>query len=117
MGNAIPGMPDMRLSEIKELVEKMMTTFTPLYVKEYGVALITQEKEKRKPADVIPYHLFSMPPMSDPIKAGFLVKLVSWKLRSGLTPERCPWLRQFLRFGPRPRGSCNIDAIFNWQCA
>lgn len=75
----------MRLGEIKELVEKMLTVFTPLYVKEYGVALITQEKEKRKPADVIPYHLFTMPVPSDPIKAGFMLKLgevrKNWKKR------------------------------------
>jgi len=75
----------MRLGEIKELVEKMMTTFTPLYVKEFGVAMITSEKEKRKTAEVIPYHLFSMPVPSDPIKVGFMEKLgevrKNWKKR------------------------------------
>ena len=78
MGNAVPGMPDMRLGEIKELVEKMFTTFTPLYALGYGEALIAQEKAKRAGGGyTIPYRLLTMPPASEPLVSGFIMKRVS----------------------------------------
>lgn len=78
MGNAVPGMPDMRLGEIKELVETMFTTFTPLYALGYGEALIAEEKAMRSGGGrVIPYRLLTMPLPSEPLASGFVMKLVS----------------------------------------
>jgi len=77
MGNAVPGMPDMRLGEIKDLVETMFTTFTPLYALGFGEALIAQEKAKRSGGGhTIPYRLLTMPPASEPLVSGFIMKRV-----------------------------------------
>ncbi|KAA0168560.1 hypothetical protein FNF31_00440 [Cafeteria roenbergensis] len=86
MGNAVPGMPDMRLGEIKELVETMFTTFTPLYALGYGEALIAEEKAMRSGGGrVIPYRLLTMPLPSEPLASGFVMKLgevrKNWKKR------------------------------------
>lgn len=69
----------MRLSEVKELTEKMFTTFTPAYVMALGVAMVDQAKRRRGSATdrVIPYKLLQMPPASEPLISGFLSKRVS----------------------------------------
>ena len=45
MGN-IPGMPEIPTPEIKEIAEQTMKTFTPIYVKSYGIGLINKLKRQ-----------------------------------------------------------------------
>ena len=78
MGNKVPGLPELPTGEITDLVESMFTTFSPLYVKEYGVALVRQQKALRDGMGVgVPYRLFDAPVASEPIIKGILSKRVS----------------------------------------
>lgn len=112
MGNAVPGMPDMRLGEIKELVETMFTTFTPLYALGYGEALIAEEKAMRSGGGrVIPYRLLTMPLPSEPLASGFVMKLVSLvgqpsggSLVSRAWPKGRDLCRAFAPFSAAPKG-------------
>mmetsp|Transcript_70890 Transcript_70890/g.125252 ORF Transcript_70890/g.125252 Transcript_70890/m.125252 type:complete len:574 (-) Transcript_70890:334-2055(-) len=88
MGN-IPGMPEIPTPEIKEIAEQTMKTFTPIYVKSYGIGLINKLKrqadEKAGTTSGPEWQLLTPPIPSEPLHEGWMTKLgavkKNWKKR------------------------------------
>ena len=83
MGAAL-GIPELPVAGIQSCAEKVTTTFTPLYTKQYGLSL-AKHIEQSKTAPKQRTYLQSPPPASEPLKMGFLTKqggaTKNWKKR------------------------------------